>query len=454
MEAHTTGVVTDTPSLKQFDPTIIPFQYNVIKYIRKEFDYTKGVLEVLLSGSVGSAKSLLMAHLAVTHCLMYPNAQALIGRLSMPALKDTLLKIIVDHLALDVSYEYNQTRGIITFPNNSRIICHSWSDKKYKKVRSYALSAAFIEELTENDDLEFYKEVRMRLNRIPSVKENILVCATNPDSPSHPAYEYFIEKQSTSRAVYYSNTFDNPFLDKTYIEQLKETLSPNEARRMLYGEWIEILTDIVYYNYAEERNFKKEQYIINPIYPVDLMFDFNIGEGKPMSAALGQYVDKTFHVAKTFIVHGARTLDICEEIYDSGLLNNAMSVRIFGDASGKNRDTRSKTSDYDIIKKFFNNRLSYDVEMQVPLANPPVRSRHNLVNSQFLNANNNIRCYIYQDAKDASKGFRLTKLKSGAQYLEDDSFEYQHVTTACGYWIYRILKTMGSKNRVTIGGTN
>ena len=87
--------MSDIPSLTQFDPCIIPFQYQVIKDIRKKFDYSKGVYELLLSGSVGSAKSILMAHLAVTHCLLYPYAQALIGRLSMPALKDTLLKMIV-----------------------------------------------------------------------------------------------------------------------------------------------------------------------------------------------------------------------------------------------------------------------------------------------------------------------------------------------------------------------
>lgn len=453
MGASSNGTLSDIPSLQEFNPTLIPFQYNVIRDIRSKFDYSRGVFEVLLSGSVGSAKSLLMAHIAVTHCLIYPKAQALIGRLSMPALKDTLLKMIIDHLSLDVTYEFNQTRGTISFPNGSRILCHSWADKKYKKVRSYALSAAFIEELTENDDLEFYKEIRMRLNRIPSVKENILVCATNPDSPAHPAYEYFVEKQSNTRKVYYSNTFDNPFLDKSYIEQLNETLSPNEARRMIYGEWIEILAEVIYYNYKEERNYIKESYIINEHYPVDLMFDFNIADGKPMSAALGQYIKGIFHIAKTFIVHGARTLDICQEILDADILKDTMSIRIFGDASGKNKDTRSKTSDYDIIFKFFSNYCQQEIEMQVPLSNPPIRSRHNLINSQFLNANDRIKCYIYIDAKDANKGFKLTKLKKGASYLEDDTFELQHVTTAIGYWEYRILKTMSSKNTVTIGRT-
>jgi hypothetical protein len=61
------------------------------------------------------------------------------------------------------------------------------------------------------------------------------------------------------------------------------------------------------------------------------------------------------------------------------------------------------------------------------------------MNALFLNANSQTRFYIYKDAFDATKGFRLTKYKQGARLVEDDSTpKEQHVTTAIGYWCYRL----------------
>jgi hypothetical protein len=214
---------------------------------------------------------------------------------------------------------------------------------------------------------------------------------------------------------------------------------------MLEGQWTEIDEEVVYYNYKTSRNFKEHNYAFDPAYPIDLSHDFNIGEGKPMSAVASQLIDGKFHFAKTFIVDGARTTDIMDEIASSGLFDQFSKFRIFGDASGKSRDTRSIKSDYDIIKQYLDNyqrtdsvKLQY--EMMVPLANPPIRERHNLLNAQCHNANGEIKLYVYKEAENLDEGFRLTKLKKGGNYIEDDSFRFQHVTTAAGYMIHYILK--------------
>lgn len=384
-----------------------------------------------------------MSHIVVTHCIANAGAVALIGRKALPQLKDTLLQMIIDHIGVDISYTYNRSRGHITFENGSKIICFSWADKAYKKVRSYALSCVAIEELTENSDLEFYKEIKMRCGRIPHIKENLIINATNPDSPIHPAYKYFIESdgQYPTRHVYYSLTEQNPFLPKTYIEGLKDTLSPKEAMRMLQGRWIELTTDVIYSNYEHSRNYVDEVYKIRKGFPIDIMFDFNIGIGKPMSAAIGQYIGGVFHLAKSWAVDGVRTQEIVSEILqDDIIINNKMALfRAYGDATGSHRDTRSKLDDWKIIDNGFRSAVNR-YERKVPKANPPIRERHNTMNALFLNANNAVRFYVYKDAVDADEGFRLTALKKGSNYIEDDSFRHQHVTTAIGYWCTYITR--------------
>lgn len=431
------------PSLTQFDPYLVPWQGNALEQIRDGYDYSKGVHEVLLSGSVGSAKSCLLAHLVVTHCLFNSGAKVLVARKSMPDLKDTILNEILDHIEEDLvegkDFIHNKSRSSIKFSNGSEIVTRSWADGKVKKVRSLILSMAVIEELTEEDDGKFYKELKMRVGRIPSIKEQLIVCATNPDSPAHWAYKYFIANNNPLRHVYYSITEDNPFLPQSYIDGIRETLSPKEALRMLHGQWVELSEEVVYYNYSRDRNYIDKKYIFDNRHPIDLYFDFNIASGKPMSAGTGQLINGVYHAAKTYIVHGARTLDIMEEMHRDGLFKNNGIFRVFGDAAGKHRDTRSVRSDYDIIEDFLK-KIGARYQMKVPKSNGAIRERHNKSNATFLNDLKQVRFYVYKEAENLDEGFRLTKLKKGSQYIEDDSFEFQHITTAATYWIVGTLK--------------
>jgi hypothetical protein len=452
----------ETPSFTEFDPNHIKWQIDAIHEI-DQYDYSLGLHEILLSGSIGSAKSLFMAHCCVRHVVEFTKARALIGRLTMPDLKDTLIDTIKDHMEGDFiegeDYEFSESKQKWTFENGSEIISRAWHKKRFGKFRSLKISAAFLEELTENksEHWPFYDAIKQRIGRLPHIKENILMSATNPDGPEHPAYKHFmIEGQGNpKRHVYYSVTTDNPFLPEWYVKNLIEDLDPDEVQRMIYGRWLSINRERVYYNFDTQRNFRNEDYIVDLNYPIDLMFDFNIGLGKPMSAAAGQYINGVFHTFKTFIVHGADTHEILQEIADSGVLEKDTNFRVFGDASGRNRDTRSKKNDYDIIDRFLRlymtkEMLPIEYELRVPRSNPKIRERHNTVNARFLNGNKKVAFYAYKDAKACIDGFLNTKLKKGGSYIEDDSYEFQHVTTAIGYWIMQIKKDLSSEQRATL----
>ena len=440
-------------TLQTFNPAAVPYQEKVVNLIRRDWDYSKGNLEILLSGSYGSAKSILMAHLGVTHCLFYPRSVVMLARKAMPDLKATIFKEVIEHLdeegiveGRDYKVNYSGSPSI-SFRNGSRIETISWADRKFKKGRSRKFSMLILEELTENDeeDREAFMTLKARLRRLPHVKENVLIAATNPDSPAHWVYRYFFEKKEETKFVFKSVTTDNPFLDPIYIEQLIRDLDPRAIQRYIYGEWIELQKDQVYYNYSSERNFKtgfqfqKGETLI-------LTHDFNIGQGKPMSAAAMSKRGESYHAFKSFHVEGARTLDIMEEIASSGLLDIAGKVIVYGDATGKSNDTRSIKTDYDIIKSFLANYVTKDgrhlnFELKVPAGNPPIRRRQNLVNAYCENGNGEVRFYVYD--KWIDEGMRLTAFKKGADMIEDDSLPQQHITTAIGYCLDF------DKNRVT-----
>jgi hypothetical protein len=247
-----------------------------------------------------------------------------------------------------------------------------------------------------------------------------------------------------TRHVYFSLTEQNPFLPAWYVSQLKDDLDPKLARRLLFGEWLEITGDVIYHQYLTERNFRAYDYEIDESLPIYLSWDFNIGQGKPLSLCLSQYLEHKdeFHFFDEVIIEGASTEDACDELASRGLLDLGTHYIVHGDATGGSRTTKSKTSDYDIIRKYLANyrqktgeQLNFDID--VPKANPPIRTRHNLVNAYCQSASGKVRFFVYQKAATLAEGMRLTVLKKGGSYIEDDSKKHQHVTTAAGYHVHR-----------------
>jgi PBSX family phage terminase large subunit len=457
-----TRIERSTPAFFEFNPFHIKYQAQVIHDIDMAFDYKLGTHEILLSGSVGSAKSILAAHCGIKHCLRYSGARLVIARRALPDIKKTIFQTILEHLQCDElkegkDYRVRETNAEIIFRNGSMIQPLYWSDKKFKRARSLQLSAAIIEELTENEesDRQAFFELKARIGRLPHIPEQFLIACTNPDSPRHWAYKYFIEpekqgRQFPTRHVYYSRTEDNPFLASSYIEQLKTDYDPKEARRMLYGEWVEVDEERIYSAYQSENNFRPTEYKIIKGHPITICFDFNIGEGKPMSSVAYQYDingDQSFHLFDECIVHGARTADIMDEWNAKGIFSQGCKIIVHGDATGAARTTKSIHSDYDIIKKFLENSPGVIFEMQVPRENPPVRLRHNKVNGYCLNELGKHRLFVYEKCKVTDEGMRLTALKKGGSYIEDDSKAYQHVTTALGYGV--VYDTNKVKTRAT-----
>ena len=465
---------TSTPSFFDFDPTVIPYQYRVIYDIKnKFFIHSDEPHYILLSGSVGSAKSVLLAWLTIKHCTEFDGARALLGRKTLPDLKDTIFQTILEMLAGSleegVDYWVRHERGYIKFSNGSEIISRSWHDKKYKKFRSLVLSMIVIEELTENDkkDWEFFIECIARLGRLPHVPENVFIAATNPDDPGHPAWKEFIEdsvkkgfyaSKGKNTHTYFSRTHSNPFLPSWYIEKLKDKYDEKMCRRLLYGEWLYISTDVIYGQYSPDIHVFKETLKLDKELPIRLTFDFNISKGKLMSSCLFQFNpyarnktvnDRRFKYFDEVAVDGARTADALEDWAGKGWfdLPHNPKIIIHGDATGFKGDTRGpkQRTDYSIIEKFLANyerkdRQTLDYDIDVPKENPRLRDRHNITNGQLKNAKKKIAVAIDSECTYVKAGFANTRLKENSGYIEDQSTDGQDMSTAATYGLWYCME--------------
>jgi len=222
---------------------------------------------------------------------------------------------------------------------------------------------------------------------------------------------------------------------------------------MIDGKWIEVEGESLYHSYKRANNYSESTYVIKPRHPIILSWDFNIADGKPLSVVLMQYYTDYLHIFDEVVIHGMRTQGSCEEIAGKGYFDKPeYTFLVTGDAAGKHRDTRSLRSDYDIIEKYISNYGKGNVKFDtlLPNKNPPIKTRHNLVNGYCENVHGKHRLTCYSSAPTADKALRLTKLKASGSYTEDDTKDFQHIGTALGYGLNmaKNIYTAGSRSSI------
>lgn len=470
--ASSTRATKSVPGFTEFNPEPIPWQDEAIDDFFTKYDFSLGVHEILFSGGVGSAKSMVLAFLGVYMCLKYPGCTGIIARETLGDLRDSLYKRIKQHLMNDPKlvqgyhYEFTDSTCRFKFPiTGSEIIAVTWHEYDYLSLGSLEASFVLIEEsiaLKGKDGKHWYQTLMQRLGRQPHIPVSFAAHATNPGDPDEDWHyghfelerddvqqgdDYEQQRAHPLRHVYYSVTKDNIFNPPWYYQNLARDLDPIEADRMLHGKWVPRRGQAtIYHQYTKKRNYIDEEYEIDDSYPVCFSWDFNIGEGKPLSCVFSQYLADvdTLHGFGEVVVEGLRTHESCVEIANKGILD--VPGRVFmlcGDASGKHKDTRNNQSDWDIIEKFFAN-YTYDhpetgvpthlqYTKEVPLSNPPIKTRWNRVNAYLFNALKEVRTFVWKGAPTLATGLRLTKVKKSGNLKEDDSKDYQHITTAWGY---------------------
>jgi len=271
--------------------------------------------------------------------------------------------------------------------------------------------------------------------------ENQMLFTTTLDDPSSWMYELFVDNfDEDIMEVLYATTFDNEKnLAKGYISTLQRLYDRRLYKRMVLSKWVSLTGEQIYHSFDRTKH-SNEIAEFDPNLPILWSHDFNIGVGKPMSSCLCQMKNgespsgifrPELHVFDEIILDGTRTQGAIEEFQSSDYYRKGLSgVVIYGDATGRHRDTRSNRTDYTLLEN------EGFTDQKVPTKNPPIRSRHNAVNSLLQNQEGDVRLIVHPRCKTILKGLETVHIKKGAQYIEEETRE-QHVTTALGYLVNR-----------------
>jgi phage terminase large subunit len=224
----------------RFKPTIK--QFEAWEYLN---DNT--TTELLFGGAAGSSKTYFGCCFLIISCLRYPKTRWLMGRAKLNTLKNTTLKTfkdIVSDWGLFDMVNINYQNNTIVFDNGSEIVMKDLfsypSDPDFDSLGSLEITGAFIDEISQIS-YKAYEVVNTRIRY--KLKQNGLIpkCLSSCNPSKGWLYNEFYKPFKEGNLKPYRKFIpalasDNPYIDPSYIEQLKKS-SHAIQQRLLYGMW-------------------------------------------------------------------------------------------------------------------------------------------------------------------------------------------------------------------------
>jgi hypothetical protein len=210
----------------------------------------KQTSDIAYGGSKGSGKSFLGCSLIIGDCLVYDGIHTFIARKKLNDLRKHTIPSIYEVFKLwgitFQYYKYNGQDNYFEFHNGSKIYFieakYMPSDPLYARFGSMQMTRGWIEEAGEFEQAaknNLFASCGRWLNDKYDLPLKLLQTC-NP-SKNYLYSEYYLKNKDMSleshKAFIQALPSDNKKLSKGYLDHLNRTLSENEKRRLLHGDW-------------------------------------------------------------------------------------------------------------------------------------------------------------------------------------------------------------------------
>lgn len=371
----------------------------------------------LYQGGFGSGKTFAGSLLGLSLALKYAGIRGLVGAQTFPLVRDTTLDQYMKHLDASgmlagVHYDYNVSKGLLTFFNGSEILFRHLEEPN--KLKSLNLGFVEIEEMSEVPESTF----KMLLSRLR--QKNIwgkefqyrLFGHTNPEQNKGYIYKYFVEEKHNNYRFIHAPTTENTYLSEDYVEELRKAYDAEYFRINVMGEFGDYSSGLVVKNFTQD-NIKEITY--QPDMPLHLTWDFNVD---PMSCILAHKTENAVYYFDEFILENASTRSTIEAVLEK-YNNHRGRIIINGDASGDYRSTQSEATNYITIRNAIKDKYpNTQVLMHLRPSNPPIKARIAAFNAMVQNEKNERRLFIDPKCKRLLYNMHNLKYKIGTEVID------------------------------------
>jgi hypothetical protein len=232
-----------------------------------------------------------------------------------------------------------------------------------------------------------------------------------------------------------------------FIENEARNMSRAEFSRLYNAEWEDYNERPIYPEFTRTRNVNAERAQYVKGLPIEVSCDFNVD---PLCWSLGQHRGNVaWEFDQIVLEGGAQTKDACRAVIEK-FPDRELHIKVYGDASGSSRDTRSKDSDYDIIKSLLR-RYYRSFSLYVPRGNPPIATRVNTFNARIRNALGEVQWWCHPRCSVIVRDLVKGSYKEGTRVIDESKKQLGHMAAAIGYrmaWLYRLDD---SESRSSVG---
>jgi hypothetical protein len=264
----------------------------------------------------------------------------------------------------------------------------------------------------------------------------------NPTRPDYKAWCWLIGVPDGLNHYYdmaqYAETANDPdwkvfhwksseILPAKTIEAAKRQMSAKQYKQE-YEASFETASGRIYEDYSPD-NYTAET--IQPHEQLLWYHDFNY---TPMSSGIGVRRGDVVYLLEEIILVSAVARQSAQEFVDRFKDHQNKHVLIYGDPAGRAGEKHGHASDYTEIEKILRDN-GWKFTRKVKPAAPAIKDRQNAVRAKIRNAAGEVSLFVNtQQAPYTHKGLATVQLKKGSTFLEDET-EFQHITTAIGYFV-------------------
>ena len=325
-----------------------------------------------------------------------------------------------------INYIPNKTAKEIAISRTKKIIFRTLENPEM--IIGYEVHDSIIDELDvlpTSKAIHCWSRIIARNRLKKDHGENTVAVTTTPEGFKFVYNKWVKEKNGPEYELIKTKTTDNPFLPSSYVENLKMNYDDKLLMAYLEGEFINLQYGQVYYEFNRDKFVVDGSMKLDPTLPVAICVDFNVD---PMIWMVCQSSGREeINVLYEIYLSNTNTWDMCIKL--KSLIPSSFSVVIYGDASGRSRDTRGNYSDYSIIDEEFRSYFS-DIKYMVPKSNPPVRNRVNCVNNML--SKNSIK--ISKECKELVSDLEEIAYNDKGD-IDKSNLKRTHASDAFGYFI-------------------
>jgi hypothetical protein len=317
----------------------------------------------------------------------------------------------------------------IFMPNGTEI--HIIGLDQPQRIEGINWTGGVIDEIADVDGESVYTNIMPALNTV------------DPRRPFYRAWCWFIGVPDGLNHYYdmaqYAETSGDAdwklfhwtseeILPQDVIDAAKRTMSKRQYNQE-YRASFETATGRIYEEYSKA-NFTDAELL--PDEEIHWTHDQNF---TPLSSSVAVIRDGRPYFVDEVVLESAVSRQSAEEFVDKFKTHRNKMVYIYGDPAGRAGEKHGHKSDYTEIEEVL--RLNgWEYERKVRVAHPAIKDRQNAVRAKICNAKDEINLFVNpKKAPWTHKGLATVQLKEGSSFQEDQKNQYQHITTAVGYFV-------------------